>query len=138
MPICWTGNSKFEILSCGILVLFSFHLSHVILFWQPWRAATLCPFGVIDFSPSVEALIKNGRSRTLQAIELESGIGHQWRLWKWASYCTSEVSSICCPLSVIIVFFMALFSCTGDISELFCNDFGINFIHLALVTNKDV
>lgn len=103
MPICWTGNSKFEILSCGILVLFSFHLSHVILFWQPWRAATLCPFGGIDFSPSVEALIKNGRSRTLQAIELESGIGHQWRLWKWASYCTSEVSSICCPLSVIIV-----------------------------------
>lgn len=103
MPICWTGNSKFEILSCGILVLFSFHLSHVIPFWQPWRAATLCPFGGIDFSPSVEALIKNGRSRTLQAIELESGIGHQWRLWKWASYCTSEVSSICCPLSVIIV-----------------------------------
>lgn len=103
MPICWTGNSKFEILSCGILILFSFHLSHVILFWQPWRAATLCPFGGIDFSPSVEALIKNGRSRTLQAIELESGIGHQWRLWKWASYCTSEVSSICCPLSVIIV-----------------------------------
>lgn len=103
MPICWTGNSKFEILSCGILILFSFHLSHVIPFWQPWRAATLCPFGGIDFSPSVEALIKNGRSRTLQAIELESGIGHQWRLWKWASYCTSEVSSICCPLSVIIV-----------------------------------
>lgn len=57
---------------------------------QPWRAATLCPFGGIDFSPSVEALIINGRSRTLQAIELESGIGHQWRLWKWASYCTSE------------------------------------------------
>ncbi|KAJ0008281.1 hypothetical protein Pint_29237 [Pistacia integerrima] len=40
--------------------------------------------------PSVEALVKNGKNRTLQAIELESGIGHQWRLWKWASYCTSE------------------------------------------------
>ncbi|CAK9179847.1 unnamed protein product [Ilex paraguariensis] len=57
---------------------------------QPWRAATLFPFGGLDQFPSVEALVKNGKNRTLQAIELESGIGHQWRLWKWASYCASE------------------------------------------------
>uniref|UniRef100_A0A5B7BC96 Nuclear pore complex protein n=1 Tax=Davidia involucrata TaxID=16924 RepID=A0A5B7BC96_DAVIN len=57
---------------------------------QPWRAATLCPFGGLDHFPSIEALVKNGKNRTLQAIELESGIGHQWRLWKWASYCASE------------------------------------------------
>ncbi|KAL5538285.1 hypothetical protein UlMin_046327, partial [Ulmus minor] len=57
---------------------------------QPWRAATLCPFGGLDQFPSVEALLKNGKNRTLQAIELESGIAHQWRLWKWASYCASE------------------------------------------------
>ncbi|THG08170.1 hypothetical protein TEA_006177 [Camellia sinensis var. sinensis] len=57
---------------------------------QPWRAATLCPFGGLDLCPSVEALVKNGKNRTLQAIELESGIGHQWRLWKWATYCVSE------------------------------------------------
>nr|CAB3492127.1 unnamed protein product [Digitaria exilis] len=57
---------------------------------QAWRAATLCPFGGIDMFPSLDALLKNGKSRTLQAIELESGIGRQWRLWKWASYCASE------------------------------------------------
>ncbi|CAL5379546.1 unnamed protein product [Camellia sinensis] len=57
---------------------------------QPWRAATLYPFGGLDLCPSVEALVKNGKNRTLQAIELESGIGHQWRLWKWATYCVSE------------------------------------------------
>ncbi|KAJ6701141.1 NUCLEAR PORE COMPLEX PROTEIN [Salix koriyanagi] len=57
---------------------------------QPWRAATLCPFGGCDLVPSVEALVKNGTNRMLQAIELESGIGHQWHLWKWASYCASE------------------------------------------------
>lgn len=57
---------------------------------QPWRAATLCPFGGLDLVPSVEALVKNGKNRRLQAIELESGIGHQWYLWKWASYCASE------------------------------------------------
>ncbi|XP_028051572.1 nuclear pore complex protein NUP107-like [Camellia sinensis] len=57
---------------------------------QAWRAATLCPFGGLDPCPSVEALVKNGKNRTLQAIELESGIGHQWRLWKWATYCVSE------------------------------------------------
>lgn len=57
---------------------------------QPWRAATLCPFGGLDLVPSVEALVKNGKNRMLQAIELESGIGHQWYLWKWASYCASE------------------------------------------------
>ncbi|XP_044486705.1 nuclear pore complex protein NUP107 [Mangifera indica] len=57
---------------------------------QPWRAASLCPFGGMDLFPSAEALVKNGKNRTLQAIELQSGIGHQWRLWKWASYGTSE------------------------------------------------
>ncbi|RZC86151.1 hypothetical protein C5167_026821 [Papaver somniferum] len=57
---------------------------------QPWRAATLCPFGGLDLFPSIEALMKNGKNRTLQAIELESRVGHQWRLWKWASYCASE------------------------------------------------
>lgn len=58
---------------------------------QPWRAATLSPFGQLNQFPSIQTLIKNGKNRTLQAIELESGIGHQWRLWKWASYCASEV-----------------------------------------------
>ena len=53
----------------------------------------MCPFGGLDQFPSVEALVKNGKDRTLQAIELESGIGHQWRLWRWASYCASEVES---------------------------------------------
>ncbi|KAI4355403.1 hypothetical protein L6164_004182 [Bauhinia variegata] len=57
---------------------------------QPWRAATLIPFGGLSQFPSVEALVKNGKNRTLQAIELESGVGHQWHLWKWASYCASE------------------------------------------------
>ncbi|KAJ0006912.1 hypothetical protein Pint_29217 [Pistacia integerrima] len=59
---------------------------------KTWRAATLCPFGGMYLFPSVEALVKTGKNRTLQAIELESGIGHQWRLWKWTSYCTSESS----------------------------------------------
>ncbi|XP_059287658.1 nuclear pore complex protein NUP107 isoform X1 [Lycium ferocissimum] len=57
---------------------------------QSWRAATLSPFGGFDQFPSMEALVRNGKNRTLQAIELESGIGHQWRLWKWACYCASE------------------------------------------------
>ncbi|XP_051181315.1 nuclear pore complex protein NUP107 isoform X1 [Lolium perenne] len=57
---------------------------------QAWRAATLCPFGGVDMFPSLEAMLSNGQARTLQAIELESGIGRQWRLWKWASYCASE------------------------------------------------
>ncbi|KAK2353328.1 nuclear pore complex protein [Trifolium repens] len=57
---------------------------------QPWRASSLCPFGGLNLFPSVEALIKNGKNRTLQAVEFESGIGHQWHLWKWASYCASE------------------------------------------------
>jgi nuclear pore complex protein Nup107 len=43
--------------------------------------------------PSLNALHKNGKYRTLQAMELESGVGRQWRLWKWASYCASEVNS---------------------------------------------
>ncbi|KAI9102934.1 hypothetical protein K1719_023373 [Acacia pycnantha] len=57
---------------------------------QPWRATSLCPFGGLHQFPSVDALVKNGKNRTLQAIELESGIGHQWQLWKWASYSASE------------------------------------------------
>ncbi|KAL3528565.1 hypothetical protein ACH5RR_007887 [Cinchona calisaya] len=57
---------------------------------QPWRAATLCPFGGFELFPSIESLVKNGKNRMLQAMELESGIGHQYRLWKWASYCASE------------------------------------------------
>ncbi|CAF2155212.1 unnamed protein product [Brassica napus] len=57
---------------------------------QPWRAATLCPFSGMDVFPSVDTLVKNGKNRTLQAIELESGFGNQLRLWKWASYCASE------------------------------------------------
>ncbi|KAL7603921.1 nuclear pore complex protein NUP107 [Lactuca sativa] len=57
---------------------------------QSWRAATLCPFGGLDHSPSIEALIKNGKNRSLQAMELESGVNNQRRLWKWASYCASE------------------------------------------------
>ncbi|XP_042452752.1 nuclear pore complex protein NUP107-like isoform X1 [Zingiber officinale] len=57
---------------------------------QPWRAASLCPFGGLEHFPSVEAMHKNGNMRQLQATELESGIGHQWRLWRWASYCASE------------------------------------------------
>ncbi|KAJ8560909.1 hypothetical protein K7X08_027099 [Anisodus acutangulus] len=58
---------------------------------QSWRAATLSPFGGFDQFPSMEALVRNGKNRTLQTIELESGIGHQWRLWKWACYCASEI-----------------------------------------------
>ncbi|KAL9274262.1 Nuclear pore complex protein NUP107-like protein [Drosera capensis] len=57
---------------------------------QSWRAASLCPFGGLDLIPSIEALQKNGQNRTLQAVELESGVGRQWHLWKWASYCASE------------------------------------------------
>ncbi|KAJ0007606.1 hypothetical protein Pint_29229 [Pistacia integerrima] len=49
---------------------------------QLWRAATLCPFGGMDLFPSVEALVKNGKNRTLQAIELESGTGHQWQYFE--------------------------------------------------------
>ncbi|KAL0907305.1 hypothetical protein M5K25_021705 [Dendrobium thyrsiflorum] len=57
---------------------------------KPWRASTLCPFGGLDILPSVEAMAKNGKPRSLQAIERESGIAHQLRLWKWACYCASE------------------------------------------------
>ncbi|KAF3335878.1 nuclear pore complex protein NUP107 [Carex littledalei] len=53
-------------------------------------SATLCPFRGIDIFPSVEAMMRNGKSRTLQAIELEGRVGHQLRLWKWASFCASE------------------------------------------------
>ncbi|KAK9066146.1 hypothetical protein SSX86_013467 [Deinandra increscens subsp. villosa] len=57
---------------------------------QSWRAATLCPFGGMDHSPFIEALIRNGKNRSLQAMELEGGINQQRCLWKWASYCASE------------------------------------------------
>ncbi|GAB2268971.1 hypothetical protein Dimus_003906, partial [Dionaea muscipula] len=57
---------------------------------QSWRAASLCPFGGFDLVPSIEALQRSGKNKTLQAIELESGVGRQWRLWKWACYCASE------------------------------------------------
>ncbi|KMZ57642.1 hypothetical protein ZOSMA_83G00150 [Zostera marina] len=57
---------------------------------QPWRTAILCPFGGLDQFPSVEALQKNENTKSLQAFELESGIGHQWLLWKWSSFCASE------------------------------------------------
>ncbi|PKA59339.1 hypothetical protein AXF42_Ash001433 [Apostasia shenzhenica] len=57
---------------------------------QSWRASSLCPFGGLDLLPSVESMHKNGKPRLLQAIELESGVGYQLRLWKWASYCASE------------------------------------------------
>ncbi|XP_028548037.1 nuclear pore complex protein NUP107 [Dendrobium catenatum] len=57
---------------------------------QPWRASTLCPFGGLDILPSIEAMAKNGKPRLLQAIELDSGIARQLRLWKWACYCASE------------------------------------------------
>lgn len=69
--------------------------NNILIFSQPWRASSLCPFGGLNQFPSVEALVKNGKNRTLQAVEFESGIGHQWHLWKWASYCASEVVTIC-------------------------------------------
>jgi hypothetical protein len=81
---------------------------------KPWRAATLCPFGGLDLYPSVEALVKNGgKNRILQAIELESGPGHQWRLWKWASYCASEVGLKGPPIREISFIFTS-FQCMFD------------------------
>lgn len=71
-------------------LIYASHIN-ILLFWQPWRASSLCPFGGLNTFPSVEALVKNGKNRTLQAVEFESGIGHQWHLWKWASFCASEV-----------------------------------------------
>ena len=94
VPFCWPGRSvsvDYDILIICHLYLFLWCLDSWVYF-QAWRAATLCPFGGIDMFPSLDALLKNGKSRTLQAIELESGIGRQWRLWKWASYCASEVN----------------------------------------------
>lgn len=57
---------------------------------QPWRAASLGGCGELGSSPSVEAFCNAGKDRALQALELESGIGHQRRLWKWACYIASE------------------------------------------------
>jgi hypothetical protein len=76
---------------------------------KAWRAATLCPFGGVDMFPSLEAMLSNGQARTLQAIELESGIGRQWRLWKWASYCASEVNSRT-VLMLLKCFFAVIFN----------------------------
>ena len=38
-----------------------------------------------------EMLRTQGNDLSLHAVELESGIGHQRRLWKWACLCASEV-----------------------------------------------
>jgi len=54
---------------------------------QAWRAATLCGNSGFDACPSIEALRKMGKNKTLQAIELESGLGYQRRLWKWFHGC---------------------------------------------------
>ncbi|KAF2323644.1 hypothetical protein GH714_036445 [Hevea brasiliensis] len=35
---------------------------------QPWRAATLCPFGGLDLVPSVEAMVKNGRTEPCKPL----------------------------------------------------------------------
>ncbi|KAI3675442.1 hypothetical protein L1987_85032 [Smallanthus sonchifolius] len=40
----------------------------------------------LEHSPSIEALRRNGKNRSLQPMKLESR-----RMWKWASYCASEV-----------------------------------------------
>lgn len=57
---------------------------------QPWRAATLGGCGDFGPSPSPEMLRGQGKDMELQAIELESGISHQRRLWKWACFSASE------------------------------------------------
>ena len=54
-------------------------------------------------SPSPMSLRNQGKDMELQAVELESGMGHQRRLWKWACYSASEVTSSC------QVFFLFLF-----------------------------
>lgn len=45
----------------------------------------------------------------MQAMELESGVGHQWRLWKWASYCASEVGMRYFALYTIIMSLLVLY-----------------------------
>ncbi|KAL3694255.1 hypothetical protein R1sor_007906 [Riccia sorocarpa] len=63
---------------------------------QPWRAASLGGCGELGPSPTVEAWkrksrdLHKARDRTLHAVELESGAGHQRRLWKWACYSASD------------------------------------------------
>lgn len=57
---------------------------------QPWRAATLGGCGAVGPSPSPDMLRTQGNDLSLHAVELESGIGHQRRLWKWACLCASE------------------------------------------------
>lgn len=57
---------------------------------QPWRAASLGGCGDLGPSPSVEVFCNTRKDRALQALELESGIAHQRRLWKWACFIASE------------------------------------------------
>ena len=104
---------RLEISQCRLCYVI-YCISSLLILWcfdswvyfQAWRAATLCPFGGIDMFPSLDALLKNGKSKTIQAIELEGGVGQQWRLWKWASYCASEVNSRVCFFLFDIVLYM--------------------------------
>ncbi|BBN06716.1 nuclear pore complex protein Nup107 [Marchantia polymorpha subsp. ruderalis] len=68
---------------------------------QAWRAASLGGCGELGPSPTVEAWKRKsrdwspnaygrGRDRSLKAVELESGSGHQRRLWKWACFAASN------------------------------------------------
>lgn len=90
--LCRSAGQVWVLFLCFVLILQFFRVISIILsLSKPWRAASLSPFGGLNLFPSGDALVKNEKNRTLQAIELESGIGHQWQLWKWASYCASEV-----------------------------------------------
>ncbi|KAG6549031.1 hypothetical protein Mapa_009474 [Marchantia paleacea] len=68
---------------------------------QAWRAASLGGCGELGPSPTVEAWKRKsrdwslhadgrGRDRSLKAVELESGSGHQRRFWKWACFAASN------------------------------------------------
>jgi nuclear pore complex protein Nup107 len=120
LDLCRSAGQVIKVLEVWVNINFKLWFPIPVLdtcfnFGQPWRAATLCPFGGLDLVPSVEALVKNGKNRMLQAIELESGIGHQWHLWKWASYCASEVrltkvdQLAFCPCIQFLVCFIPLF-----------------------------
>lgn len=98
------------LISLWTSLVYASHFS-ILLFWQPWRASSLYPFGGLNQFPSVEVLVKNGKNRTLQAVEFESGIGHQWHLWKWASYCASEVGFCVCtdqPIFFVVLLMFVL------------------------------
>lgn len=107
-------------------LVYASHIN-ILLFWQPWRASSLSPFGGLNQFPSVEALVENGKNRTLQAIEFENGIGHQLHLWKWASYCASEVglyANIGCT-----IFFVLFYQCVNLCIDTFLSKFSLqNFI----------